>query len=244
MAVVLNFAHQCIKDFLVFWFKVNIRHGKTCLVRFDSIIVIAIVILIDRGTGAIIHHLIDYLSVKHSWTWVLKRAVHLIPSGWIFACALDLVDIAILCVILIAYNDVLLAELLFPRAAFLIVLLYLEVLITVKFHEVFLFISSLSIVRIPCSNFVRPPRHPFRKLFLAAHKLIEKLIHELAYFLIASYLIFLLLFTFLLYLFHLDFPWSNDIFFNNFECLLLLPFLDLIRVDFLRICDIIAHQNH
>jgi hypothetical protein len=238
VSIVLYFAHQCIKSFLFLWFKVNIGHGKACLVRLASIIVIAIVILINRRIGAIINHLIDYFSVKNSWTWVLKRAVHLIPCGWIFGCALDLVDIAILCVILIAYNDVLLAKLLFPWAAFLIVLLDLEVLITVKFHEFSVSISSLSIVRIPWRHFVGPPRHPFRNFLLAAHKLIEKLIHELAYILFTSNLIFLF------YPFHCDFTWSNDILFDDFECLLLLPFLDLIRVDFLRICDILAHQNH
>ena len=81
-------------------------------------------------------------------------------------------------------------------------LLDLKVLITVKIHVVSLSISPLSIVPIPIRHFVGPPRHPFRDLLLAAHSLVKQLIHEIAYLIFASYLIFLLLFTFLLYLCH------------------------------------------
>jgi hypothetical protein len=52
---------------------------------------------------------------------VFKSAVQLQPSGWILASPPYLVEVSILGAIQVAYNEVLLAELLLPRAAFLIV---------------------------------------------------------------------------------------------------------------------------
>jgi hypothetical protein len=185
--------------------------------------------------------------------WLFKSAVQLQPCRWILACAPDLVEKAILCTIQVANNEVLLTELLFPWAAFLIVQLDLEVLITVKIHVVSISISPLSIVRIPFRHLVWPPRHPLRDLLLAVHQLIEVLIHEMTDVLFASNLIFLLLFAFLFFLGHWDAGhkqqvWAYVIFFDMLESLLLLPFLDMICVNswrrWLLLLNILGNQSH
>ena len=89
-------------------------------------------------------------------------------------------------------------------------------------------------------------------MLLGARQLIEVLIHEMPNVLLASYLIFLLLFAFLIFLDHYDAIKqqyrANVVFFYVLESFLLLPFLDMICVNSgsscLLLCNILANQSH
>ena len=121
--------------------------------------------------------------------------------------------VTILVAIHVTDNDVLVSELLFPLAAFLIVKLNLEVLITIKINVIVDSVSPESIISISFFDLVRPPRDLLLNLIMTTHQFIEILVHEML---------------------HLSF---HKVFLHNFPFLLLLSSFDLDL--FLIHCDLI-----
>ena len=134
----------------------------------------------------------------------IQSAVLLQPSGRVRGCAPYMVLVSILVTVHVTDNDVLVAELLFTWAAFLIVQLDLKVLVAVKVHVVVDDVSPERIIGISLLDLVRPPWHLLWDLRLTSHQFIEVLVHEMIEMVLNSAALLLLLFAFLLLLGHYD----------------------------------------
>jgi len=83
--------------------------------------------------------------------------------------------VSILDTVHVTNNEVLVSKLLDPLAAFLPMLLYLKVLVTIKVHELIDFVSPLMIIGIPVPDLVAPLGCKLYDLLLTAHQVIEVL---------------------------------------------------------------------
>jgi len=146
--------------------------------------------------------------------------------------------VPILNIVLVTDNDVLIPEIICTITATLVVHLNLEILIAVKVHIVVDLVSPLSIVSVPIFDLVRPPRNLLLDLAKVATEFLEIFVLEVKkMFLLPCFLLPLLFLLLLLG----DFDISKKIFrviwvfFNLFEGLFFLVFLDNMFIYFRRL---------